>query len=100
MPADVVWDSRALAELTAAASWYDERSPGLGKELLAQVQVTIEKIRRAPRTHPTVHHQIRRALVGRFPYLVLFECEMDFIGIVSVFHAKRHPRQSMKRAGG
>ena len=99
MKADVVWDKRALGELANAAAWYDERVPGLGKELLAEVHAAVEKIRRAPRTYPTIHQNVRHALVGRFPYLVMFECEMNYIGIIAVFHAKRHPRHWIKRAG-
>lgn len=94
---DVIWDRRALSELEAAALWYDEQSPGMGDALLADVQEMLRKIRKDPQIFPKIHPNIRHAVLRRFPYVVLFESEMSFIGIVSIFHSKRNPYEWMKR---
>jgi hypothetical protein len=65
--------AEAEAELEDAAVWYDERSPGLGDELLEDIQRGLHMISEAPETWPRWPSTparippIRRFVLQRFP---------------------------------
>ena len=87
----------AEAELTEAFAWYEERVPGLGAEFLLCVDASFMAILRDPQHHPQVHRSLRRALVRRFPYEIFFVEDDERLVVVSVFHAKRHPKHGQAR---
>jgi toxin ParE1/3/4 len=61
------------------------------------VEESLEKISRNPDLHPVVHKKIRRALIRRFPYGILYFIEKDKIVLVGVFHGRRNPKQWKNR---
>jgi plasmid stabilization system protein ParE len=88
----------ARRELRRAALWYDERSPGLGHEFLAEVAATLDRIGERPQSFPpwpnarnVGREPIRRAVLRRFPYVLAFEVETDQILVLAVAHGKRRP---------
>ena len=93
----IIWDEGASSELEEAAAWYEKQRLGLGDELHAEVNAVVARILREPKTYRSVHKNIRRALVNRFPYAVLFECEMGILVVISIFHMKRNPQLWRKR---
>ena len=50
----------ARAELRSAAVWYDERRPGLGDELIAEVSATLDRIGDAPESYPAWAAELER----------------------------------------
>lgn len=56
--------------MAEAFDWYEERRDGLGHEFLAEVQATLSRIENNPLHHATIHQNVRRGLVRRFPYKV------------------------------
>ena len=99
----VVLHPEASAELRAAALWYDERSIGLGEDLMAEVGETLARIAMAPRSFavwPGVigrPEPVRRGIVHRFPYVVAFEEHPDHILVLAIGHAKRRPLYWLSR---
>jgi plasmid stabilization system protein ParE len=83
----------ASAELDAAAVWYEQEQPGLGVALLAELSLATVAIAEAPQTWPIVskHRQIRRFLLARFPFAVLFVVVADGVVVLAVAHTKRRP---------
>ncbi len=67
MTARLVVRAAAEADITGAALWYEQRSPGLGTEFLRAVEVTLAEIARMPERYPLVHREARCALLRRFP---------------------------------
>ena len=47
---------------------------------------------RFPKAFPTVHGQVRKAVLRRFPYSLLFIVESDDIVVLGYFHHRRDPR--------
>ena len=100
----VVLHPEASAELRAAMLWYDERSAGLGEDLMAEVGETLTRIGAAPRSFPVwpgasgSPDPPRRAVVRRFPYVVAFEENPDRILVLAIAHAKRRPLYWLSRA--
>ena len=89
----VTFLNEAEAELEEAQAWYEERSPGLGQAFVTSVQAAIERIRRSPWQFPVVDHEVRRALIRRFPYGVFYLAEEDRVVVIAVFHSSRNPRE-------
>jgi toxin ParE1/3/4 len=71
--------------------WYDERDRELGVDFLRKVNDCITAIQENPQKYPIVHGQMRRALVRRFPYEIIFEIEDDEIIIYAIYHCARNP---------
>jgi plasmid stabilization system protein ParE len=95
----------AVAELRAAAFWYDERRAGLGDEFVDEVNRLGLRIVASPATYvqwPGLSDSsstIRRALVDRFPYVIAFEVREQDVFILAVAHAKRRPLYWVRRVG-
>ena len=81
----------AKAEFDAAADWYEGKWPGLGLDFVRRVREVLIRIAANPRLHATVYREVRKAIVRRFPYVVLYQEEVDEVLIVSIFHTARDP---------
>ncbi len=92
----VRFDERALDELFEAAAWYESEQRGLARRLLDEIDALLPRLSahpsaftRLPDTSPDL--EIRRALLNRFPYGVVFiELEQE-IRVIAVEHTKRRP---------
>lgn len=78
-------------EFQAAVAYYEERQPGLGLDLALEVHSAIDRILAYPRAWPPVEGEIRRCLVRRFPYGILYTAEPSMIWILAVMHLHRDP---------
>jgi len=81
----------AQFELDDAFAWYEEQMTGLGGELLGEVDKSIHRIVRWPLSGKEISADIRRCLVKRFPYGIIYGIEEDTIVIVAVAHLHRKP---------
>ena len=89
--------SPALAEMAEAAEFYESRQAGLGHQFLDAIDRAVEDIEENPRRWPVLKKQIRRRLVGRFPYGVLYRIDLEQITIVAIMHLHRRPNYWTKR---
>jgi plasmid stabilization system protein ParE len=81
----------AEADLRDAYQWYEDRRDGLGTEFVASVESTVLAILENPTRFPIVRHDVRRALVRRFPFRVFLVAEPDEVVVLAILHAARHP---------
>ncbi len=88
---------QAQREFLAGRDWYEERQSGLGADFIVAVERTIERIEALPSSFPTVHAEIRRAVLRSFPYAVFFQVLEEEIVILGVVHNRRHPRSWQSR---
>ena len=79
----------ALAELEAAAQFYESRKAGLGVRFIEAVEEAASRIAASPSTGRRVDEDVRRCLTRVFPYGVLYSVEHDSILIVAVAHLAR-----------
>jgi hypothetical protein len=90
----------ARLEMVEAARFYELRQSGLGQSFLDAINRGVSDIESYPRRWPVVSRRMRRRLVGRFPYGLLYRIERTGIVIVAVMHLHRHPRYWIKRLRG
>lgn len=82
----------AKTDLQEAFNWYEDKSLGLGFELLRCAEATLMSIDRTPLIYPAVYEDYRRALMRRFPFAIFFELDNQNRRVIySVFHCSQHP---------
>jgi len=89
----------AEQEMHEAACFYEDRSPGLGRDFLDEVERTVESIVKHPHSGPRISGNIRRRILRRFPFGVLYAMEPTRIVIVAVMHLRREPGYWQDRIG-
>lgn len=83
----------AERELEEAFGWYERQQRGLGLEFLRAFDAAVESLGRLPEGSEVVALRTRKALLRRFPYLVLYAVEAERILITAVFHGRRDPQR-------
>ena len=78
-------------EFVEAVAYYEECDPGLGIDFSREVYATIQNALDYPTLWPEIDDEIRRCLVHRFPYGVLYSIEASGIFILAVMHLHRDP---------
>ncbi|MCZ7605623.1 MAG: type II toxin-antitoxin system RelE/ParE family toxin [Planctomycetota bacterium] len=81
----------AFLDLAEADHWYESKLPGLGDDLLNEFRATSAKIAERPRSYREVEGGARRALLRRFPYMIIFVEEDTTIEVIAVMHTHRNP---------
>jgi len=87
-------------ELNDAADYYDSESPGLGALFLDQVDVGYQRILENPHVAPEIDSEIRRLVLAKFPFNLIYEIDGDVILILAVAHQRRRPHFWRERRAG
>lgn len=87
----VVIDSQAEAEARESFLWYRDRSLAAARGFQIAMDEAIDSLSRAPYRWPEVEPGIRRRLLSRFPYSVLYSADEHTVTIVALMHHKRRP---------
>jgi plasmid stabilization system protein ParE len=85
------------AELTEAAQYYESRQPGLGTDLLGEVERAFEQILANPEACRKIGRRVRWKSLWRFPYNLIYAVYPERIRIVAFAHQKRRPFYWRKR---
>jgi toxin ParE1/3/4 len=91
MTQEVSFHPLAEQELNDTASYYNAASPGLGITFLTEVERALKQIREHPEAAPVVHKVVRRKLIRRFPYSVMYSVQAEAIRILAIANQKRRP---------
>jgi toxin ParE2 len=83
--------AEAEAEITEAALFYDVQSEERRARFLESVRLAIALIREYPDLGSPVSSIVRKALVPRFPYAIIYEFDGQSIFVLAVAHAHRRP---------
>ena len=78
-------------ELNEAAQYYDLADPGLGAAFLEEVDRCLQSIQAAPEAGAILRGAVRRRLLRRFPYGLLYKIKPSGIRILAVMNLRRRP---------
>ncbi len=92
MTLPVVFRRRFQNDLGAGFDWYEEQRPGLGEQFLSAVRSTLESIELYPELFISVHGDVRRAIVSRFPFAIFYLVEPRRVVVLRVLHTARDPK--------
>ena len=81
----------AEEEMIAAALYYEAASTGLGNRFLAEVQRVVDYLRAYPSAGVAIDNHLRRMLLARFPFGLVYVGASNELVIVAVAHHGRKP---------
>ena len=88
----------AERELNDAAQYYEMESPRLGDAFLDEVERCCASIVAHPESGHAIRGAVRRRLIARFPYAILYTLRPDAVRVVAVMNMKRRPGYWVGRA--
>lgn len=88
--------SAAKREFRAAVEWYLEINIDIATEFVDRVEFAYAQIANNPLRYPKVEfiktdREIRRVLLPKFPYLIVYELLDEQIYVLAIAHAHRRP---------
>ncbi|MBT9148810.1 MAG: type II toxin-antitoxin system RelE/ParE family toxin [Dehalococcoidia bacterium] len=87
----------AEQEMLDAARYYESQTEHLGEDFLMKVNSAVGDIVKYPERWPVIRFDVRRRLVHRFPYGILYRFDPNEVVILAVAHLHRHPNYWISR---
>ncbi len=94
----VVFSDLAKRELDDATNFYEMEFEGLGKRFLTEVKKAVVRISEYPKAWSVERGEVRKCLLHRFPYKLLYSIERDHIHVMAVAHLHRQPDYWVERS--
>lgn len=89
----VIFSPIAINDLEQAVVYYERKQTGLGKRFAANVQTTLNSIKRHPFFATIRYGDIRCARIKKFPYLVHYHINEDelIVTIIAIYSTYKEP---------
>lgn len=81
----------AWQEFLEAKEFYEIEQSGLGTRFEKEIEYSFSRIKQFPSAWPTESKEIRRYLIHKFPYKILYSVQKDIIIILAFAHLHRKP---------
>ncbi len=81
----------AEEEMMEAAVFYQEQAEGLGERFLDDVERAAQLLSEQPLIGQQIDNNLRRFLLHRFPFSLIYSSELSGILIIAVAHQRRRP---------
>jgi len=94
----LVFRLQARFEIAEAADWYERQSIGLGTDFLRAVDLAIASIQHNPEQYQRIRGQMRRAVLRRFPYGLIYVLSDREIVVPGCVHGRRDPKRWQERS--
>ena len=78
-------------EAQRATQWYERQSAGLGEDFVDELEKALRNFAEAPERWPRVDERLRRYLLHRFPYAVVYRVGSESSEVLAVMHLHRRP---------
>lgn len=89
--------SAAARDLRRAVEFYSHERPGLGAEFMREFEEASELLANHPEIGSPIRGGIRKLLLKRFPYMLIYRSEPERVLILAVAHQRRHPELWLER---
>jgi plasmid stabilization system protein ParE len=93
----VIFDKLAQLELKDATEFYELEVAGLGKRFQMEVKQGIRRICEYPLVWTKERGDIRKYILHKFPYKILYSIEEGYIYIIAIAHGHRRPNYWVDR---
>ncbi len=87
----------AEQEFVESVSRYEAEVPGLGERFDAEVQKASALLLEYPEIGPPVEGELRKLVLDRFPYYLIYSRSSETVHIVAVAHERRKPGYWLER---
>ena len=87
----------AQQEVEDAFNWYNHQAVGIGNEFLDELDLAVRRVSSFPKSCVEIESGLRRCLLARFPYGLIYGSDNDSVIIIAVAHLHRDPRYWIDR---
>ena len=87
----------AEIEMFSSAKYYEYQAKGLGNKFLDKIEVAVQDISLHSNRFPIIKFNVRRRLIHRFPYAILYRVCNKEIVVLAVMHLRRQPNYWLNR---
>ncbi len=87
----------AQRELDDAVAWFNEQAAGSGQEFLDELDRAVRRVLTFPMSCPEIEPGMRRCLLARFSYGLIYGMDGETLIVVAVAHLHRKPRYWVDR---
>jgi len=87
----------AKLELDDAIEYYELQLEGLGKRFKEEVRNSINRISIFPKAWTVIRPNIRKCVMHKFPYNILYSIQKNTILIIAISHHHRQPEYWIDR---
>ena len=98
MSKEIKFTDDAKADLQKAYEYYEGERTNLGEEFLDEVDKTVAHISSNAKMYAKFYKNVRRAILKRFPYAVLYVIRKMKVNIFAVFNTYQDPQKSIDRS--
>lgn len=94
----VIFSKYAKQELEDAVRFYELEYSGLGKRFKEEVRKAALRIAEYPKAWSVERGDVRKSLLHKFPYKLLYSIEEDHIFVIAVANQHRKPDYWIERS--
>lgn len=87
----------ARTEVREIISYYNQQREGLGLEFALELKQALLRIKHYPTAWSPLSPRVRRCLINRFPYSVIYEVRSDVLIIAAIQHHSKEPNSWRNR---
>lgn len=84
-------------EVKSSFLWYEAKAEGLGDDFIAELEGAYDAILTLPVVWPELNNGLRRYLLFRFPFALIYKQLGENIYVVAVMHQNRKPDYYLPR---
>ena len=93
----IIFDQLAQLELDDASEYYECKTPGLGIRFRDEIKHAVRRIREYPYAWGKEKNDVRKYLLHKFPYKILYSIEPGYLYIIAIAHCHRRPDYWIER---
>lgn len=94
---DIVFSEYAKLEMEDAATYYQLQLDGLGATFKKEIKLSLQRILKYPTAWSVERGEIRKYLLHRFPFKILYSIEKDHLFIIAIAHQHQKPNYWIDR---
>ena len=87
----VIFTRIATQELEDAVRFYELEYAGLGRRFKEEVKKAAVRVAEYPKAWSIERGEVRKCLLHRFPYKLLYSVEEDHVLVIAIAHQHRKP---------
>jgi hypothetical protein len=80
-------------------AYLEQRATGLGRRLFTEVQRAERFVTQFPQASPEISPGIRKRLLWKFPYSLIYSVEDEVLLVLALAHHRRRPGYWLDRGG-
>ena len=87
----------AREEFHSAIKYYESQQTNLGRKFQSDVKNSISRIKEFPKAYVVIKNDVRRCLLHKFKFSILYTIKHDYILIIAISHQHRKPNYWIDR---